>query len=208
MAAKERRAVIIAQEVRRTRLCTQVAPIGDNSGCMDIVVPDEFRSLWVEDDRHPIVKYPAKILRQKAQPLQRVTKRTRELIERLEKAMKMANGIGLAAPQLGVSERVILIVDAARKVIPLINPEVVKSEGSVVGEEGCLSLPGLYGDVERFSMVEVKALDRSGKPVRLRLEGTAARIAQHEIDHLDGVLFIDKVDFATIHWSWPPGVDE
>ena len=85
----------------------------------------------------------------------------------------------------------------------LINPKVVRQEGMGVGEEGCLSIPGLYGDVERPHAVEVHATDRKGRNIKLELEGLKARVVQHEIDHLDGVLFIDKVDAKTLHWVNP-----
>lgn len=174
---------------------------------MDIFVPDEFKPLWVFDEEHPIVKYPAEVLRQAASPVERVNKKVRELIEKMTKAMRQANGIGLAAPQLGVSQRVIVIAPEGMRVTALINPTVVWSDGEAVGQEGCLSLPGLYGDVKRQARVEVRALDPYGKPITLKLEGMPARVVQHEIDHLDGVLFIDKADPATLHWSWPAGAD-
>ena len=87
----------------------------------------------------------------------------------------------------------------------MINPVITLSEGEVIGEEGCLSLPGLYGEVLRKAVVEVEGLDIEGRPFKERLEGLDARVVQHEIDHLDGVLFIDKVDLATLHWAWPAG---
>ncbi|MCH8274062.1 MAG: peptide deformylase [Armatimonadetes bacterium] len=169
---------------------------------MEIVVPAEFKPLWETSDEQPVVKYPADVLRRVAEPVERVGKKTRELIERMERVRSEANGIGLAAPQIGVSERVILIA-ADGGPTALINPEIVGAEGEEVGQEGCLSLPGLFGDVKRSMTVEVKALDNRGKAIRLSLEGLAARVLQHEIDHLDGILFIDKVDAATLHWSWP-----
>jgi peptide deformylase len=94
-----------------------------------------------------------------------------------------------------------------KKVIALVNPVIKRAQGTVVAEEGCLSLPGLYGDVARNAIVEVDALDEDGRRLKLRLEGLAARCAQHEIDHLDGVLFIDRVDMATIHWDWPASAE-
>jgi peptide deformylase len=175
---------------------------------MDIVIPPEFKPLWEQNERQPVVKYPAEVLRTVAQPVERVTKKTRELVERLEKIMKLANGVGLAAPQIGISERVIVIVPDGRKPIALINPEITFMDGTAVGEEGCLSLPGLYGEVMRKAVVDVQYLDVEGRPIRRRLEGLGARVLQHEVDHLDGVLFIDKVDLGTLHWAWPAGVAE
>jgi peptide deformylase len=173
---------------------------------MDIMVPEEYKPLWVQNEDRPVVKYPAEVLRQPAKQVDRVTKATRALIDRMKSVMKRANGIGIAAPQLGVSQRVCLIVDG-KKVIALVNPVIKRAQGTVVAEEGCLSLPGLYGDVARNAMVEVDALDEDGRRLKLRLEGLAARCAQHEIDHLDGVLFIDRVDMATIHWDWPASAE-
>jgi peptide deformylase len=121
----------------------------------------------------------------------------------MERALKIANGVGIAAPQLGESLRVILIAPDGRKPTALINPEIIRAEGEATGQEGCLSLPGLYGDVQRHTKVEVRAINKEGNPVRLDLEGMSARIVEHEIDHLDGVLFIDKADPATLHWEWP-----
>jgi peptide deformylase len=90
----------------------------------------------------------------------------------------------------------------------LINPEVVHAEGEMIGEEGCLSIPGLYGDVKRARKVEIKAFDRKGREVEYEMEGMSARVIQHEIDHLDGILFIDKVDPASLHWMHPYADDE
>ena len=173
---------------------------------MEIVVPEEFAHLWVESTERPVIKYPSDVLRKIAKPIVKVSKETRELILRMENIMRLANGVGLAAPQIGVPERII-VISPDNKTVVLINPEITKLEGEVVGVEGCLSLPALYGDVKRAAIVEVKAINREGKPVKMRLEGLAARVAQHEIDHLDGVLFIDKVDLATLHWAMPVGND-
>lgn len=170
------------------------------------MVPEEFQPLWEQNEQRPIVKYPADVLRAQARPVDRVTKSTRDLVDRMRDVMKRANGIGLAAPQLGTSLRVI-VVSEGRRAVALINPVVVSSEGNVVAEEGCLSLPGLYGDVTRKAIVDVEALDTDGKKVRFRLEGLPARCVQHEIDHLDGILFIDRADLATLHWAWPATAD-
>jgi peptide deformylase len=123
----------------------------------------------------------------------------------MKEVAKLAHGIGLAAPQVGVSARVIIASIGESRMTTLINPRILRSDGAVWGEEGCLSIPGLYGDVERAIVVEVEAMDIEGKPVKYLLEGMAARVVQHEIDHLDGVLFIDKVDLESLHWAWPAG---
>ena len=114
-----------------------------------------------------------------------------ELAEQMEIIMRAANGVGLAAPQLGILQRII-VFDAGDGFHALINPKILQRKGSQIGVEGCLSIPGLQGDVERAAEVVVKGLDQFGKPVRIRGEGLSARVLQHEIDHLDGILFIDR----------------
>lgn len=172
-----------------------------------IVVPDEFKYLYVQDKERPVIKIPAEVLRQAAKPVTKVTKKQQVLAESMVKIMKAANGVGLAAPQIGILERVIVIAPQGKAMV-LINPEITHREGESVGEEGCLSIPGLYGDVVRAKKVTVQALDRKGREVEYDMEGMSARVVQHEIDHLDGVLFIDKVDPATLHWMHPYVDDE
>lgn len=173
---------------------------------MEIVVPHEFQHLWVCDAERPILKVPHPALRERARPVKKVTGRHRQLAENMSRLMRRADGVGLAAPQLGVLERIVVIAPDSKATV-LINPEIVAAEGSVVLEEGCLSLPGLYGMVERPAQIEVQALDRRGNEVTYELDGMPARIVQHEVDHLDGVLFIDKADPATLHWMWPASRD-
>lgn len=132
------------------------------------------------------------VLRQVAKPLNRVTKRTKKLIKDMKQTMRAAEGIGLAAPQVGVSQRVI-VVDTGGDVIAMINPVIEQSSGEEIDVEGCLSIPGKRGYVKRASEIVVSGLQEDGTSVRYRAEGLVARIFQHEIDHLDGVLFIDKV---------------
>jgi len=170
---------------------------------MEVVVPDEFKHLFVQDKDHPVVKVPAEVLRQKALDVAQVSKKTQKLIDEMIAAMTKAHGIGLAAPQLGVSQRIIVVAADGMRPTPLINPVVTLQEGEQIGEEGCLSIPGLYGDVKRAAFVQVEALDRKGREVELEMEGTPARVLLHEVDHLDGVLFIDKVDLSTLHWRDP-----
>lgn len=174
---------------------------------MQIVVPDEYRNLYVHDRDHPIVKIPAEVLRQVASDVPKITKKTHLLIDDMIRIMRGANGVGLAAPQLGILQRLIVISPDGMRPTALINPRIVKMEGEQTGQEGCLSIPGLYGDVKRFQYVEVEALDRRGRELTFELEGMPARVAQHEIDHLDGVLFIDKVIKETLHWMHPDGFE-
>ena len=170
---------------------------------MEILVPEEYQYLYVQNEERPVVKIPNEVLRTVAPEVAKVTKKTEQLIDSMIRIMKKANGIGLAAPQVGVSTRVIIIATEEMKPLALINPKIIKSEGSYTGEEGCLSIPGIYGDVTRPEFVTVQALDRQGKQREFELEGMAAKVLQHEVDHLDGILFVDKVDLKTLHWNHP-----
>jgi peptide deformylase len=131
------------------------------------------------------------ILRQETTPVAAVTDAVRRLVDDMFETMYAAKGIGLAAPQVGRLERVAVIDVGEREPFAIINPEVVLAEGSIKGEEGCLSIPEVYGDVERASRVVVRALDRDGKPMEIDATEILSRCLQHEIDHLHGKLFID-----------------
>ncbi len=141
------------------------------------------------------------VLRQKAKKLKRVDASTTKLIDDMLETMRNANGVGLAAPQIGVGLRVLVIEmpedeeepNSGEQVI-LVNPEIVKKEGEQFGEEGCLSIPGYVGLVRRAMKVTVKGLNRKGKEVKVTGEALLARALQHEIDHLDGVLFTDRLE--------------
>lgn len=175
---------------------------------MDIVVPDEFKYLYVTNAERPVVKIPDPVLRKICHDVSSVSKKTEALITKMMNALKLANGIGLAAPQMGSLDRIIIVAPAGTKPLVLINPVITKRHGEQMGQEGCLSIPGLYGDVLRSESVEVQAYDRKGKPMSYEMSGLPARVIQHEVDHLDGILFIDKVDMATLHWSHPEADDE
>ncbi len=138
-----------------------------------------------------IVKDPAEVLRKKAKPVTKINKELKTLLDDMLETMRVAPGVGLAGPQVGVSKRII-VVEYEDDVYQLINPEIVKSEGWVQGPEGCLSIPGFVGDVYRYEKVRVVALDRNGAKVWIDAEGWLARIFQHEIDHLDGIMYTDK----------------
>lgn len=144
----------------------------------------------------PIRKEGDPVLRKKAQPVPKVTKRVVKLLQDMEETMYAADGVGLAAPQVGVSERLI-VVDVGDGPIHLINPVLVSAEGSVVDVEGCLSIPGVVGYVDRAQKVVVDGLDIKGRPRRVEAEDWLARALQHEIDHLDGILFTDKATGIT-----------
>ena len=173
---------------------------------MEIVVPEEYKHLYVRDNERPVVKIPDPVLRKVAVDA-KLSKKTDFLINEMMRAMRKANGIGLAAPQMGISQRVIVIAPLDFKPTALINPKILRMEGEQIGQEGCLSIPGLYGDVKRADFVEVEALDRKGRELIYEFEGISARVVQHEVDHLNGILFIDKVDPATLHWTDPEKYD-
>ena len=157
-----------------------------------------------------IVTLPDPVLRRKARAITKFDKNLSTLINDMVETMREAPGVGLAAPQIGLSDRLIVIEyhereedeeneEAPKKVWAMINPEIVKaSEEKVMGVEGCLSIPGLLGEVERHAEVQVKGLNRHGKPMKVKAKGWLARIFQHEIDHLNGVVF---TDLATQVWQ-------
>jgi peptide deformylase len=132
-----------------------------------------------------------KVLKEMAQPVEQIDKKIKHLLDDMKETMYAAEGVGLAAPQVGVSLRVI-VIDIGDGLIELVNPAIVESEGNEKGTEGCLSIPGVFGEVERFSRVTVEGLNRHGKKVRISGEGMLSRALQHEIDHLEGILFIER----------------
>lgn len=132
------------------------------------------------------------ILRKKAKKVEQITPSIITLLEDMVETMYNADGVGLAAPQVGVLRRVV-VIDIGEGVIELINPELIETEGEQIGPEGCLSVPGVTGEVERPLKVKVKALNRKGEEFIIEGEGLLARALCHEIDHLDGIIFTDKV---------------
>ena len=140
-----------------------------------------------------IKEYGEPDLREKALPVKEITPEILNLIKDMAETMYTASGVGLAASQVGVLKRIILIDGEEDGLIVLINPMIIKSEGEVVAEEGCLSVPDIYSQVKRSSKVTIKALNESGEPIKITKEGLIARALQHEIDHLNGILFIDKI---------------
>lgn len=155
------------------------------------------------------------ILRKKAQRVKRIDASIQNLIDDMIDTMRAANGVGLAAPQIGVSQRVIVVEippdeqDPASRpqLYTLINPEIIKaSEEKQIADEGCLCLPNYVGQVPRAASVIVKARDRKGKEVRIHGTALLARALQHEIDHLDGILFVDRIeDMSTFRYVPPKG---
>ena len=132
------------------------------------------------------------VLKQIAAPIDRLTKRHRQLLDDMAETMYSADGVGLAAPQVGKSLRIVVIdVQDEHGLLELVNPVITTREGTVVDSEGCLSVPQVYGDVERAERVTVEYMDRRSRRRSLTAEGLLARCIQHECDHLDGRLFID-----------------
>jgi peptide deformylase len=156
------------------------------------------------------------VLRRKAKKVEKITKETQKLIDDMLETMRASHGVGLAAPQVGVSQRVAVIEIEKKEDAPgtgvtytLVNPEVIKrSEETWQNQEGCLSIPGWRGEVERPLRITLKALDRDGNRVKLDLEGWPARVAMHEVDHLDGVLYIDKLVAPDRIWRVEEGEEE
>jgi peptide deformylase len=141
----------------------------------------------------PILVVGNPVLRQKAKRVSRVDQSIQKLIDDMIETMRAAPGVGLAAPQVGVPLRV-AVIEVDEKVTVIVNPEIVKMSGEYEPDEGCLSVPGFWGRLRRAEKVTVKAKDRNGKDFRVTAEGLLAQALQHEIDHLDGLLYIDRME--------------
>lgn len=167
-----------------------------------------------------IVSVPDPILRRKARKVTDFSKDFQMLVTNMIDTMRDAPGVGLAAPQVAVSQRLVVIEYAEdeddeleegaensatpKKLYVLVNPEIIeRSDEMVLGVEGCLSVPDLVGEVERHEKITVKAFNRHGSPIKIKVEGWLARIFQHEIDHLEGILYTDRTDKV-----WKPRDDE
>ncbi len=163
-------------------------------------VPPELWEAW--DRFRNIVKYGEPVLRQVAKPVTRINNETQLLVRRMIDTMRDANGLGLAAPQVGVSARVIVYDPLDKKgVRVLINPVILSMSGEQLEpEEGCLSIPGLVGKVKRAQEIKIKGYDERNHPIVRRVSGLEARVIQHEVDHLNGILFIDRAEPGTIEW--------
>lgn len=161
-----------------------------------------------------IVKLPNPILRQKTKPVTKFDAALQQLIDDMIETMRAAPGVGLAAPQIGKPISLTVIetladvdedgqeIEGTRDLYVLVNPEIIWTSKELVdGIEGCLSIPGYLGEVDRYTSVRVKAQDRHGRKVRYRVYGWDARIFQHEIDHLNGVLYIDKLTAPENFWT-------
>jgi peptide deformylase len=149
-----------------------------------------------------IITLPDPVLRKKARKITGFGPELQTLIDDMVETMREAPGVGLAAPQIGVSSRLIVVEfgdeedeEAPKKLYTVINPEIVRASSETVpAVEGCLSIPEMVGNVERFESVTIRGLNRRGQPVKIKANGWLARIFQHEIDHLEGILFVDRTD--------------
>lgn len=142
-----------------------------------------------------VVEIGDPILKQKAKPIGDISDRVLMLLDNLRDTLYAANGVGLAAPQIGIPKRAI-VVDAGTGLYELVNPVILESEGEESSVEGCLSVPGLNGMVKRKARVVVQGINREGQEITVKGEGLLARALQHEIDHLEGVLFLDRADWV------------
>ena len=136
---------------------------------------------------------PDPVLRQKARKVSKIDGSIQKLIDDMIDTMHADAGVGLAAPQIGVSLRVAVIGIPGEEVITLVNPEIIKRQGERVLQEACLSVPGYQGEIKRAATVKIKAQNRQGKEFRLKGEGLLAQALEHEIDHLDGIVYVDHI---------------
>ena len=144
-----------------------------------------------------VLKYPHPLLKRRSEKVERIDGETRKWIEDMTETMYHANGVGLAACQIGIPRRIIVLdvspIDSEQDLLVMVNPEVISEEGEIDHEEGCLSVPDFRSDVKRSASLIVEALDREGKPLKIEAEEHLAIVLQHEIDHLNGILFIDRI---------------
>ena len=142
----------------------------------------------------PIRTYPDPVLRQKSKRVRNIDSSIQKLIGDMIETMNSAAGVGLAAPQIGVPLRVIVIGMPGEETIVLINPQVVRRKGERLISEACLSIPGYFGEVKRAESVTVKGRDPQGKEIRIKADELLAQALEHEIDHLNGTLYIDRLE--------------
>lgn len=142
---------------------------------------------------YQIVEIGESILKEKAQTVTKFGANLHRLLDDMADTMYQANGVGLAAPQVGISKRVV-VIDVGEGIVELINPQFIETEGEETEVEGCLSVPGVWGEVTRAARVKVSGLNRHGEAVVYEATGYFARALQHEIDHLEGILFVEKAN--------------
>lgn len=140
-----------------------------------------------------IVKYPDPVLKKQAKAVSKTDPNLKRLIKDMADTLREVNGLGLAANQIGVLQRVFVYDDGTGLGV-LVNPKIIRAEGEQIGLEGCLSVPGLQGDVKRAEKIIIQGMDDKGKKVKIEAEGLLARIFQHELDHLNGTLFVERAD--------------
>jgi len=140
-----------------------------------------------------VVEIGEEVLREKAREVPKITLNIIKLLDNMRDTMYANKGVGLAAPQIGISKRVI-VVDVGEGLVEMINPLIQEARGEITDLEGCLSIPEVVGDVKRAEEIKVKGLNRDGLEMEIVVQGFAARAFQHEIDHLDGILFTDKAE--------------
>lgn len=144
-----------------------------------------------------IRKYPDDVLKKVAEPVNEINGELQKLIDDMIETMYSSNGVGLAASQVGVLKRIIIVDTSSRQegqsLLVLINPEIVDCQGEILSEEGCLSIPGFITKLKRKEKVFLRALDRQGNPVEIEADGLLSRALQHEVDHLNGVLIVDRL---------------
>ena len=157
----------------------------------------------------PIRSLPDPVLRQKARKVSTIYSSTQRLIDDMVETMQWASGVGLAAPQVGAPLRVVVLQMPGEEPEAIINPEIVKRSGEREVTEACLSVPGYAGEIKRSVSVTVKGRNREGKSIRLKATGLMAQALEHELDHLDGVLYVDRVESQDrLHKVEPGGQDE
>ena len=149
------------------------------------------------DIQNDVVTYGNDVLRARAQEVAEFNAEIKDLIEKMYPIMVESNGVGLAAPQIGVSKR-LFVYDVGEGQHALVNPVIVSASGEDWAIEGCLSIPGLQGEVPRAERVTVTGLDENGNKIKIKADGLLARCFQHEIDHLDGTMFVDRADPETL----------
>lgn len=168
----------------------------------ELLIPDLYAPLF--QDKGEIIKYPDIILRTQSLLVEDLDA-AQSVISKMSSILSNTTGVGLAAPQIGENKRIIITKHEKRHVI--INPVIEESSGFTVADEGCLSIPGLWGKVIRCEKVILRGLSQHGKELVLHLSGTGAIVAQHEIDHLNGVLFFDKALKDSLYW-WCPVINK
>ncbi len=142
----------------------------------------------------PIRTVPDPILRQKAKRVKEIDKSLRKLVSNMQETLRTVGGVGLAANQIGIALRIIVINLPQNEYSVLINPEVIRRSGERIVNEGCLSIPGYVGEIKRSELVKIKGTDKTGKEIRIKAEGLLAEVLEHEIDHLNGILYVDHLE--------------